>query len=468
MHYTRKRYFKSTGDFPECFMIPHGLEDFFSAGTVPLLGKDGRRHLVFLGDIDLPVPSCPNCKAGMYINGVFPTTLRHVPFGGELTFISFDRNQYRCPVCGKTQMEKVPFRADHHRISTALQTYAEDLLKSGLTNKQVAMQTGLAQCTVKAIDKDRLRREYTEGGEGENSRATLKRPSSYARLLSIDEFKLHNNHRYATHIIDLETGHILWIAHGKGKQVVYDFIDHVGEAWMSHVEAIACDMNSDFQEAFESRCAWVQPVFDRFHIIKNFNEKVISEVRRDEQKRLMDAGQVEAAKALKHTRYILTSNRSTLERKDKEAEESADTAKQKSQERSVLFRAPERKRHGGYVAKYEALLQENKLLNTMDIVKEQLLAAYTETSEAAMAKRIDEIIETCSSTGNRHFKWFARLLKSHYKGIIAYATFHITSGKIEGINNKIKTLRRQAYGIPDDEYFFLKVIDSSYKRPAHV
>ena len=37
---------------------------------------------------------------------------------------------------------------------------------------------------------------------------------------------------------------------------------------MDHVEAIACDMNSDFEEAFEERCTHVQPVFDYFHIIR--------------------------------------------------------------------------------------------------------------------------------------------------------------------------------------------------------
>jgi hypothetical protein len=48
----------------------------------------------------------------------------------------------------------------------------------------------------------------------------------------------------------METGHVLWIANGKKKQVVYDFIEHVGAEWhWTCVEAIACDMYSDFQEA---------------------------------------------------------------------------------------------------------------------------------------------------------------------------------------------------------------------------
>ena len=61
------------------------------------------------------------------------------------------------------------------------------------------------------------------------------------------------------------TGHVLWIQEGKKKQVVYDFFDFVGEEWMSGVEAVACDMNSDFQEAFEDRCPDIQIVYDHFH-----------------------------------------------------------------------------------------------------------------------------------------------------------------------------------------------------------
>ncbi len=73
-----------------------------------------------------------------------------------------------------------------------------------------------------------------------------------------------------------------------------------------------------------------------------------------------------------------------------------------------------------------------------------------------MKKAIDEM---CEANGNEHFLWFSKLLKNHYDGIISHATYKISSGKIEGINNKIKTLRRQAYGYPDDEYFFLKLFD---------
>ena len=98
-------------------------------------------------------------------------------------------------------------------ITEELYQYTRDLLALGdYTNKEVAAITGLGKNTVKDIDKERLQELYTtEDGK-------LCKPEKATRFLGIDEFKLHNGYRYATHIIDMETGHILWIAGGKKKQ----------------------------------------------------------------------------------------------------------------------------------------------------------------------------------------------------------------------------------------------------------
>jgi transposase len=399
----------------------------------------------------------------MHINSHPDIYIRHLCIGGNLSGLLFPHNQLRCPKCGATKSQFISFKAPGHLITDSLHQYACDLLASGTyTNKQVAEITGLGKNTVKAIDKKRLQELYTT-----DNGSKLIKPERQARFLGIDEFKLHNGRRYATHIIDLETGHVLWIQNGKKKQVVYDFIDHVGMEWMSGVEAVACDMNSDFQEAFEEKCEWIQPVFDYFHIVKNFNDKVVSEVRKDEQRRLYEEGNIEAARALKKTRYILMSNRSTLQKKDEDA-----ASERIIHKGSPLFKTEDIKRSSGYEAKYDALLQENKLLFTLDVIKEKLSFAYDLTDEVRMADAIGDIMDICQATGNKHLLWFGNLLDTHFSGIIAHATYKISSGKIEGINQKIKTLRRHGYGYPDDEYFFLKIIDMSRKKyvrnePSH-
>ena len=114
----------------------------------------------------------------------------------------------------------------------------------------------------------------------------------------------------------------------------------------------------------------------------------------------------------------------------------------------------------------ETLLAANttfRLSGTLDLIKEKLTTAYALTDEIEMSQEISEIMDLCEACGNTHLIWFRRLLESHFEGIIVHATYRISTGKLEGINNKIKTLRRQGYGYPDDDYFFLKLFDASRK-----
>ena len=455
MYCTGKRVNNSTADFSDSLIVPNPFTDYVNNWTTEETTNTGRKAYCFHGDLyyDREDFFCDKCCRPMDRHDRYHVRLRHTCFGDRLTFVMVDKHRFECSICGAKKMQEIPFQAENHRITKELLLHTELLLSQGYSNKQVSGLTGLHQRTVKDIDKARLQRIYTEDGEH------LKKPETQAKHLAIDEFKLHDGYKFATHIIDLDTGHVIWIKEGKKKQVVYDFIDFVGEDWMGNVEAVACDMNSDFQEAFEERCPDIQVVYDHFHIIKNFNEKVVSEIRKDEQRRLNEEGDKEAAKSLKGSRYILMSKRSTLQAKDAQAAEGKIIQKE-----SKMFGVPEIKRSEGYERRYDELIGENKLLFTVDLIKEMLEKAYQTTADTDMADIVDQIIDTCRATKNQHFSWFANLLENHYDGVIAHASLQLTSGKIEGINNKIKVVRRIAYGFHDDDYFFLKVIDASRRE----
>lgn len=403
---------------------------------------------------------CPRCHQKLVENGTITNELRHIPFGDIYSALDVDRRRLRCPnpKCRYHFDCPIEFKAPGHFITVQLLAFVQDLLAEHLPLKSIARLTGLNQNTVKEIDKERLNSLYTVNGEGK----VLKNPEKRSQFLAIDEFKLHDGHKYATVIIDLETGHVLHLAHGKKKATVYEFIDRVGLDWMSSVKAVACDMNSDFEEAFKERCPHLKIVYDYFHIKKNFNDKVVAEVRKDEQQRLKDEGREEEAKALKKTKYILTSNPKTLEQRDKEAAEGKTVSKA-----SELFNKPELKSKGGLKARYDKLIKENELFLTIDIVREKLDLAYKETREEEMSRQIQEIIDTCRGTGNKHFEWFAKLLNNHFDGIVSHARFKISTNRLEGFNNAIKTERRTGYGYPDDEYFFLRLIDRSRMRDKY-
>ena len=125
--------------------------------------------------------------------------LRHLCFGKSLSVVRFDRVQLVCR-SGYSHMQTVPFKAEGHQISVELWQYARDLQALGTyTFKQVAELTGLGKNTVKDIEPKHLKALYTIDG------TKPIRPEKPARMLAIDEFKLHNGHRY---VIDLDTNRV--------------------------------------------------------------------------------------------------------------------------------------------------------------------------------------------------------------------------------------------------------------------
>ena len=243
-------------------MLPSSLVGFSNDYTKIVTMTTGTAALLVHGNLKVTEAdrTCSYCGSKMHAHGITDASLRHVSVGFEPMIIQFEKVRHYCPNCSQTRMQEVPFQARGHRITEQLYNYIRDLLSRGLTLKMVSEITAIGKNTVKQIDLERLRDRYTIVGE------RLIKPERQARILGIDEFLLHKGHKYATVIIDMETGHILWLAYGRKKACVYAFIEHVGLEWMAGVEAVACDMNSDFQQAFQDRCPHIKVVFDFFHL----------------------------------------------------------------------------------------------------------------------------------------------------------------------------------------------------------
>lgn len=456
---------KATVDLAGKLLINSQLEGFRQLSYEHIVGEKSYKHdneiytkfqKLIVGCLDkADVPTCECCGCKMHAHGQYETVIRHLPFGDSYYSVKLIRDRYRCPKCKRTCSHEAPFKDGDHNISKALINSVEDQLRIGIRLKDIVQNTGLHEHTVKDIDKSRLQDKHTELiPEGRK----LKRPTTYSKYIGIDEFKLHNSHQYATVFIDLITGHILFFDYTKGKMVVDNFIKFVGLEWMSHVEAVACDMNADFARAFTKACPHLDIVYDHFHIIKNFNEKVIMPVCIAEQKRLLEQGDKKAAATLKHSKYVLIANKATRLAKDEEAKQ---PPKEKADK---IFKKPVKKPKGNVEEYYQKLIKENDLFLKIDFIKEHLYAAYKGTDNFSMSEHIDAVIDICEKSGEKHFEWFGRLLTSHYKGITSYARHHISSGKVEGTNNLIKSIRRTGYGYPDDDYFFLKVYDQSRRK----
>ena len=152
---------------------------------------------------------------------------------------------------------------------------------------------------------------------------------------------------------------------------------------------------------------------------------------------LRDDGDSEAARSLKRSTYILKSCADTRKRKERDARAGKVVSRG-----SALFGKQEVLQKGGARERYKELISQNELLAACDIAGEMLSRAYGYRQEKRMRDAMERVVEVCRGTKDRHFGWFARLVESHMDGIVAHARHHVSSGKVEGTNQMIKTLRR--------------------------
>ena len=408
---------------------------------------------------------CPKCGARLHGNGVSYVRLKHITYGSTYQTLEVEVKRYRCSSehCEYSCTEKIPFQVGGHRITVAAYHEIYRLLEtkgSKTSLKALSFETGVDAKIIRAVDKQRLYDKYTENGEGKK----LLPPRRQARILGVDEFLLHSldrSDKFATFIMDMETGEVLWVAHSKTKEAIREFARYVGTEWLKGVEALACDMNADFYEALREFNPNIKQVFDHFHLVKNLNDKVITPTRiaiKDEMEKKADE---KGLKAITGSKYLLTSSRRRLKERDNIAENWKDEDAKEHLFNGVQKKAPK----GGRTERYQELLHLNEDLFVIDMLKDYLDEAYKCYSKGAMNAVILAAIDICEASANTHIQWFGKMLMNHLDGITNFGEFRLTSGKVEGTVRKIKFIRALGFGYPDDDYFFLKIIDGTRKNP---
>jgi len=189
------------------------------------------------------------------------------------------------------------------------------------------------------------------------------------------------------------------------------------------------DLWSPYLNSVRRHCKNAEVVFDKFHVYKYLSD-AIEAVRRHEQAICDD----KTGALIKGTRWLWLKSPKNLKRKQKHT--------------------------------LNEIMALNKHLQRAYLLKEDFEAFYDCDNQEDAASFLKYWMRRCKQSGLAPFIKLAKRLKRWYDGIMAYFKYRITNAVAEGINNKIKVLKRRSYGFRDEEYFFLKILNACGALPS--
>lgn len=335
--------------------------------------------------------------------------VRDLPVFGQAVELRVVVRRVVCPACGPSR-ESIPWLDPYARVTTRL---AETVCRMVdiMTIKDVAKTFLLAWHTVKNLHKRYLR--------------CLLEPVDMSGVteLLIDEFAIQKGHRYATVVVDAVRKRVLWVGRGRSRASIRPFFELLGEQRFK-IKAVALDMSSAYINEIAEQCPQAQVVFDHFHVIARYGRDVIDRVRVDAANRYRhDPVQ---RKLIKGSRWLLLRNPENISRPD---------------DRRQL----------------DELLEVNKELSLVYIMKEQLNHLWKFSDQIAARAWWHQWHHMAIESNIESLITFAKNLSVHVEGLLAHTRYRLNTGVLEGMNNKIKVIKRVAYGFRDDEYFFLRI-----------
>lgn len=319
------------------------------------------------------------------------------------------RLRLACPACGP-RLQRLAWLDPHCRVTRRL---AESVARLCAVTSvlHAARWYGIDWKTAKAIDFRALARRL---GPVDLDGVTR---------IAMDEFAIQKGHRYATVVVDVARKRVLWVGRGRSRAEVRPFFELLGPKRCAQLQAVAMDMNTAYDLEVRRHCPNARVIYDLFHVVAKYGREVINRVRVDAANQLRH--DKPARRVVKRSHWLLLRNPANLQ-------------------------ASERIR-------LAEVLEANQSLLAVHVMKEQLKALWNAPTPWAWRTAWRQWHAQAKESGIPALMHFANCLRPYWRGILARVRWPMHTGLLEGINNRIKVIKRIAYGFRDDAYFFLKI-----------
>lgn len=355
-------------------------------------------------------PRCSKChNPAPRVHSTETRLLRDLNLATSPVVIKLHYRKVCCDQCG-IRVEHHDFVEPYRHVTKRLEQYIFMLCQL-MPLTDVCRLTQLHWHQVKAIDKEGLTQRFSH------------RSLFGVKLLCVDEIAVRKGHHYLTIVANQETGAVLYVAEDRTSESLAKFFKSLAPEVLLHIEAIAMDMWDPYIKAVTDYCPHVKIVFDQFHVIKAFNT-IINQVRKSEYRQAADSSAY-----LKKSKYLLLKNAHNLTPAE--------------------------------LPRLHTILRRNKNLAAVYLLKEYLKRLWQYQYVKSAVKFLDYWCQLAQESAIPELKKFVRMLLRYAYGIINHCCYPISTARLEGINNKIKVLKRRAYGYHDIDYFKLKIMQAT-------
>lgn len=353
--------------------------------------------------------------------GRHPMNLESMPIMGLRSYIYFSRRKGRCLKCKKIRSEVVEFIARETPHLTQDFAWWIGRLCEIAAVSRVAELTNQDETTTWRLDLHRMQRML----------ARYKIPK--VKKISVDEVYARKHkkspyesrdERFFTVVSDLETRRVIWVSQSRNKNALDQFFILIGDDMCSQIEVVATDQHDDYGASVREFCKNAMLVWDRFHIVQNFEIAV-----NDQRAEL-------------HSEFGINSNLKRMTR---------------GKFKYIFLKRADRRTDEEKIH-INDVLKSNEKFAKLEIIKERMLGFFDAPSLTDAQKIFEEVGEWIWQAGFQSLMKWHKNLEKGWVTLKNYFTYRVSSSLSEGHNNVIKMLKRRAFGYKNMLYFRLKIM----------
>lgn len=385
------------------------------------IGQGEERVRVYLDRLDSKPLQCFKCGAPLKsVRGRQRRSIEDLRMLERRVLVYFTQLKGRCPHCRKVRLESVDFISHETPHLTRRYSFLLGRLCEIAPVSRVSQLMGHGKMTLWRADLERMERFF----------AGYVLPPNLTHL-SVDEVYARSHHdeeekradRFFTIVTDLTSRKVVWVEEGRSKEALDRFFEKLGADACDKLVVIATDQFDGYAQSVKSNCKNAVHVFDRFHLMKNFEEAVNAT-----RKRLHKMLPQEPVKELARPKFRFIFLKAASKRSTTETEH------------------------------MKKVMKNNEAFISLELIKERMLTFFDQPDLPSAADVFNELRDWIWEAGFPELKrWWNNLLRE-WPIVSNYFKHRVTSALSEGVNNVIKSMKRTHFGFRNMDYFKLKIL----------